>query len=117
MQDLQAIFLRIQQKKKKKKDLTKAYKDALLTSQEYVEVKEELDRLREKKKGIEASIKSMFANELIEIDDLKLDIKSDEELMSDIAITQITQGTPIEIKDEHEQEYEPVINVKFKKIK
>ena len=50
-----------------------------------------------------------------QIQDLKIDIESDQEMLNDIAMLKYTKGEPIEIKDKYDNEYEPVFSVKFKK--
>ena len=116
MQDIQEIFNRIQEAKKKKKDLESAYKDALSTSQEYQELKDKLVAMREKKKQIEVAIKEQFSGELIKIDDLKIDIASDMEMLTDIAMTQLMKGETVEVTDQYDNEYEPIFKVSFKKV-
>lgn len=115
MQDLQEVFQRLQENKKKLKDLKASYRDALLTSQQYVEVSDELKVLKEKKKEIENVTRGQFAAEFMQIEDLKIDLASDMELISDIALTQIMKGETVAVKDEYENEYEPIIKVNFKK--
>ncbi len=115
MQDIQEIFSRVQVNKKKLKDLNTSYKDALKNSQEYQELQEQAKLTREKMKTIKMAINDQFANELIEIEDLKIDIQSDMELASDIAMTTIMKGETIEIRDEYDNEYEPIFKVTFKK--
>ena len=117
MQQLQEVFARVQVAKKKKKDLETAYKDALSSSLEYQEIGEKLKTLRERKKQIEITIKDQFSGELTKIDDLKIDIASDMEMMTDIAIGQLMKGETVEVKDENENTYEPVFKVSFKKSK
>jgi hypothetical protein len=116
MQDIQEIFSRVREAKKKMKDLKEAYKDALETSQAYQETNESLKTLREKKKQIERVTKEQFSGELTQIDDLKIDIASDMELLSDIALTKFMKGEEIEITDEYDNSYEPVFRVNFKKV-
>jgi predicted nucleic acid-binding Zn-ribbon protein len=117
MLPLQEVFIRVQAAKKQKKDLETAYKDALKTSLEYQEIDEKLKTLRERKKQIEATIREQFSGELTKIEDLKIDIASDVEMMSDIAMTQLMKGETVEVKDEYENSYEPVFKVNFKKTK
>lgn len=117
MQDIQAIFQRVEENKKKMKDLKESYKDALSTSQQYKESTEELNVLKEKKKEIENTLKGQFASEFMQIEDLKIDVASDQDLMSDIALTQVMQGGQVMVKDQYENEYEPVFKVAFKKTK
>ena len=115
MQNIQEIFARIQKNKKKMKDLKSSYSEALRTVQEYVEMMEKLKTLREKKKQIENTIRQDFHNEFQQIEDLKIDLESDQELLNDLAMTQIMKGETVAVTDEYEQSYEPVFKVNFKK--
>lgn len=117
MQQLQEVFNRIQENKKKKKDLETAYRDALAGSLEYKEIKEKMETLRARKKEIEVTIKDQFSGELTKIDDLKIDIASDAEMLTDIAMTQLVKGETVEVKDAYENTYQPVFKVSFKKAK
>jgi len=116
MQDIQEIFIRIEEAKKKLKDLKVVYKDALSVSGEYTEIVEQAKTLREKKKSIEMAVKEQFSAEIIQIEDLKIDIASDQELLSDIAMTKFMKGETVEVSDKFENQYEPVFAVKFKKV-
>lgn len=116
MQNIQEIFVRIQENKKKLKDLKSMYKDALAGAQEYQEILDKMKTLRERKKQIENTIKQDFASELTKMDDLKIDLLSDQEMISDAAITQMMKGETVAVTDEYQNEYEPSFSVKFKKI-
>ncbi len=115
MQNIQEVFARIQKNKKQLKDLKSAYSDALKNVQEYVEVLEKLKTLREKKKQIENTVRQDFATEFQQIEDIKIDIESDQEMLNDIALTQVMKGETVAVTDEYEQNYEPIFLVKFKK--
>jgi predicted nuclease with TOPRIM domain len=115
MQDIQEIFNRIQQAKKKQKDIMAAFKDALASSTEYQDTNENLKNLRTKKKQVEITIREQFSSEFTKLDDLKIDIESDTELLSDIALTKVMKGEGVEITDEYGNKFEPVFRVKFKK--
>ncbi|MFA5211665.1 MAG: hypothetical protein WC414_04210 [Patescibacteria group bacterium] len=116
MQDIQEIFNRVQDSKRKQKEIRKIYKDALDNVGEYREAVEKMKSLRETKKRIETTIREQFASEMTKFEDLKIDIESDNQLLSDIALAKVSKGEVIEIKDQDENEYEPIFNVKFKKI-
>jgi len=116
MQDLQEIFNRIQENKKKLKDLRDAYKEALKGSESYIEAEENLKVAREKKKTIETEMKNNFSSEFVQMDDLKIDIASDQEMINDIAMTMIMKGETVSVNDKYENEYEPLFTVKFKKV-
>lgn len=115
MADLQEIFSRMTEIKKKQKDIRSAYKDALATSLEYQEIGEKLKTLREKKKQIEASTKQQFASEFTKLDDYAIDLASDQELLTDAAVTKLMKGETVEVVDEYNNTYQPVFAVKFKK--
>ena len=116
MQDIQEIFNRIQESKKEQRDIRKMYKDALDGVQEYQEIQEKIKSLREKKKRIEITIKEQFGSEFTKLEDLKIDIESDTQMITDIALTKITKGETVEVTDENQNEYEPMFSVKFKKV-
>ena len=112
---LQEIFLRIQEKKKKRRESRRVYKDLLDASSQYQQVMDEVAALREKKVQIMTAIQSECADELAKVEALSSDIATDEVLLTDMAMTQYIKGESITIKDEYANSYEPVFGVKFKK--
>ena len=116
MQDIQEIFTRLQEAKKKQKDLKSAYNDALKSAQEYQEILDKAKTLRERKKQIEQTIKEQFSGELTKLEDVKIDIASDVELLSDIALTQVMKGETVQVTDSYNNSYEPLFVVRFKKV-
>ncbi len=114
-QELPDVFKRIQDKKKEQRELKTMYRDALSTSGEYQEALKELADLKVKKKKIESGIQADFKEEFDKLEGLKLNIAGDNQLLSDLAIHQLTSGEPINIIDENKVEYEPVFTVRFKK--
>lgn len=115
MQNPQEIFAKIQDIKKQMKDIRDSYKDALQNTQTYMDAEEELKKSREKKKAVEKGIKDQFASELMQLEDLKIDLASEMEMLNDIALTKMMKGESVEIEDEYGNSYEPIFSVKFKK--
>lgn len=115
MQNIQEVFLRIQENKKKLKDLKSSYKEALESAVGYKDVVDQLKVLREKKKQIETMVKQDFSSEFTQMEDLQIDIQSDQEMLSDIALSQVMKGETVSVKDQYENDYEPIFAVKFKK--
>ena len=113
MANLQSIFDRVQDLKKEQRDLKRDYRDSLAGSAQYQEVIEKIKVLREKKVVIEEGYKKDFP----QLDKLKNNIESDIEMLSDIALNHLVKGESIKIIDAYENQYEPIFNVKFKKIK
>ncbi len=117
MPQLQEIYDRIKQFKEEQKIIRDAYKNELSNNAEYQELKDELDSLKQKKKEIEAEIKRGMNNDFIKLEDLKLDIDTDNEMMSDLAFNKLVKGETVEIVDEFGQKYIPIFRVKFEKEK
>ena len=115
MDKLQEVFNRIQESKKEQRKIKSSYREALASSVQYKKITDELKELKLKKKEIEESIRADFHNEFTKLDDLKIDLESDYELLSDIALTQLMKGETVKVTDEYETNYEPVFSVKFKK--
>jgi hypothetical protein len=116
MKTVQEIFDRLQEKRKTVNVVRSKFKEELSASVEYGRIKEEMDRLRAKKKQYELSTKQQAGANFARIDELALAIRQDAQLLSDIALTAVMKGEPIAVKDERAQ-YEPVFTVRFKKSK
>jgi len=114
-QNLQEVFKRIQEKKKEQSELKKMYRDALSINGGYQELLEELEELKLKKKKLEAGVQADFKEEFDKIEGLKLNIAGDAQILSDLALTQLTSGQEVKIVDENKVEYEPIFTVRFKK--
>jgi len=116
MKDLQEVWSRLQKTKRKQKEIRTAYKDALVNNADYGKIVEDLKTLREKKKQIEADTRRDFSSEFNELETLKADAETDQELLSDIALNTFVKGETVRITDEFNNNYEPVFVVKFKKV-
>ena len=115
MTKLKYIFNQIKEKKDQMKDLKVVCKDVLTSSEEYKAIEEQMKALREKKKRVVQMANDQCAAEITKIEDLKIDIESDQEMLNDIAITKYAKGELIELTDKYDNTYEPVFSVKFKK--
>lgn len=116
IQEIPVIFKRIQDNKKESRELKKSYRDALSVDANYQELLTELEALKIKKKQLEASIKDSFKEEFDRLEGLQLNIASDNQLISDLAIKKLSSGELIKLVDDNQVEYEPIFNVKFKKL-
>ncbi len=114
MKKLEEVYKRLQESKKRRRDINKMYKDELSQNTRYQEVVEEMAKFREEKKSIENEIKSS-SRDYKELDDLKIDIQTDQELLSDIALTMYVDKEQVEIIDEYENKWYPLFKVTFKK--
>lgn len=116
MQEIQKIFDDIQEFKKKRKEIGKEYRDALTQSSGYEELKDDLKKLREKKKLLESGVQSEMGSRWEEFETAKNEIESLDEMLTDIALTNLMDGKSINLKDKNNVEYEPQYKITFKKI-
>jgi len=112
---LQELLNEIRTKKNRKKELSKSFKDELAQHERYTALKEEMDTLKAEKKSIENSVREGSPKESAELEDLSTEIKADEELLSDMAMSLIMKNESVELVDENQSRYVPVLSVKFKK--
>jgi len=115
MQNVQEVFNKIREMKKEQKDLRDMYKDALVQTDEYEEIVEKIKELREKKKAIETRIQAQLGRSYEKLEDLKLEVDSQKEMLNDIAISTLMKGETVVAKDEFDNVSEPVWKVNFKK--
>lgn len=115
MPDLKDVHERIRSIKKEKKQLSEIFRDALAQSKSYQEVLDELKELKAKKLRLEAQIYEDFSSELEKAERLSENLKTDTQLLSDMALTKFMKGETVEIVDEYDMKYEPVFKVTFKK--
>lgn len=115
-QEIPEIFKRIQDNKKESRELKKDYRDSLSVNANYQELLTELETLGIKKKKLESGVRDSFKQEFDRLDGLKLNIASDNQLISDLAIGKLSAGELIKLVDDNQVEYEPIFNVRFKKI-
>lgn len=116
MKAVQEIFNKIREKQKEQKIIRQIYKDVLTNSKEYQDIITELDELKIKKKRVEAILKSELKSEIEKLESIKIDIESNKELLSQASLTKILKGEALSLEDEHNNKYEAVFNVNFKKI-
>jgi len=114
MSKLEEVYRRLNENKKKRRGINKMLKDELEHHPRFQEITEEMRALRDEKKGIEQDVRAS-AKEFRELDDLKIDIDTDQEVISDLALNKYVKGETVEIKDEYDQTWYPVFKVSFKK--
>ncbi len=117
MSQLNEVFRRLQEQQKSQRDLKKMYRDALSINGNYQAAVDELEALKIKKKQIEAAVKADLKEEFDKLEGLKLNIAGDKQMLSDIALTQLTKGEEVKVVDDNKVEYEPVFTVRFQKVK
>lgn len=115
MNNLQDVFVTIQEGKKKQRELRAMYREAQQKSPDYQDIVAEIKVLQEKKKTIEQKLKSEFSQELEKLDQLKQEMKEEHEKLVALAMSHIAKGEVMRVIDSYNNIYDPVIKVSFKK--
>ncbi len=113
--ELQEIFKHIQEMKKEQKEIKKEYRDVLVQNLDYEKSVEELEKAREKKMMFEQKAKESLGKRYERYEELSDEIKANQEMLSDIAMTTLMDGKTVEAVDEYGNKYEPIFAVRFKK--
>lgn len=113
---VQEVYNDIRENKKEQKNIRREYKDALLSADEYEETVEKMKELREKKKQIENIIQSRMGARWDELEMLKAKAAEKEEMLTDIAMNDLMSGKTVAVKDEFDNDYEPVYKISFRKV-
>lgn len=115
---LQLFFDKVIENENKAKDIKRMIKDSLLSSQQFVELSEQRKKITDKLKQTKEIILSDYNKELDKLEDLKVEVEHDKLLISDKALNDLMKGKAIDpLEDKDGNKYEPIISVKFKKIK
>lgn len=116
MNELQTVFRRMEETRRKQKEIRAMYKDQLNGNQEYQKIIDQLKELKEKKRMIENEIQNDMEAEFQKLDAYRMHLVNDAELLADLALNQLVSGETVEIVDENDQKYEPIFSVRFKKV-
>ena len=115
MANLEEVYHRIRDKKRQRAEIARMFKDELEGEPRYQEIVEKMKALQGEKKSIENAAYARASKDAEKLDLLKLDIKSDQEMLSDIAINMYTKGESVEVVDEFNTRWVPNFNVRFVK--
>lgn len=113
--ELQELFKNIQEMKKEQKEIKKEYRDVLAQNLEYQKAVEDLEKVKEKKLVFEQTAKDSLGKRYERFEELSDEIKANQEMLSDLAMTTLMDGKTVEAVDEYGNKYEPVFAVRFKK--
>ncbi len=115
MKDLQDVFNDLQNAKKEMKEIRKEYRDALSHDAEYETIVEKMKDMRELKKNHEIAAQQSMGKRWEELEDLKVEVKTMQEMLSDISLSTLMKGETVVVRDQYDALYEPVYTVSFRK--
>lgn len=113
MQNLQDVHARMRAKRKEQSEIKKMFKDSLAHDAHYQELLAQIKKLREEKKSIENAAWAQSRGDAEKLDLLSLDIKSDKQVISDIALNMYVAGQTVEVVDENQTRWVPNFSVTF----
>lgn len=115
MSTIQDTFFKIQDTKKKQREIRSVYREALSKSYDFQDITAQIKTLREKKKKIEDGIKSEYSRELDMLDDFAEALKTEQDRISDMVLTSLAKGEIIKVRDMRNTAYDPIVKVVFRK--
>lgn len=101
--------------KKERKGIKDGFKDELAHHDTYQKIIEQMETMRSEKKSIETQVRESSPADSRKLEDFEMEIKANEELMSDLAFNLLMANRTVELKDEYDNRYVPHFSVKFKK--
>ncbi len=115
MSTIQDTFFKIQDTKKKQREIRSVYREALSKSYDYQDITAQIRTLREKKKKIEDGIKSEYSRELDMLDEFAESLKVEQDRISDMVLSSLAKGEIIKVRDMRNTAYDPIVKVVFRK--
>ena len=116
MSELQDIFNKMLEFKKEQRHLKAVYRDSLTNYKGYKEITDKIKTLKDEKKQIEDVCKEQCSKELDQAEKLKFEIEADKETLNDMVLNKLVKGENVSLKDQYENEYEPIFNFRFRKV-
>ncbi len=117
MKDIQEIFNELQELKKETKEIRKDYRNILAQDPEYQSILDDMEEFKINKKAMETEAKLSLGSTWEKLEDNKQKIKDLEQILTDVAMTNLMDGKTVEVRDEWDNLFEPVYKINFKKSK
>lgn len=114
MQNAQEVYNRILETKQKIKDIKAELKGYYQDIPEYVDLEEKLKDLRAKRKRVTLSVDNQHPDLITKLEDLKIDLASDKEMLNDIVVSTVMKGETVELQNQYQQAVLPIFSVTLK---
>ena len=112
---LQLVFNEADEKRNNLAILKRGIKDQLESLTNFSEITDQLQKWQQKKKELIESVMNDNKADIEKIESLELELKSQKQMISDIALRDYLNGDKIEIVKPDGAIMEPVFTVKFRK--
>ncbi len=117
MKDIQEIFNELQGLKKDVGETRKDYRNILTQDPEYQSLLDDMEEFKINKKAIEESARTSLGSTWEKLEENVQNIKDLEQIITDVAMTNLMDGKTIEVRDEWDNLFEPIYKINFKKAK
>jgi uncharacterized coiled-coil DUF342 family protein len=117
MKDIQEIFNELQGLKKDVSETRKDYRNILTQDPEYQSILDDMEEFKINKKATEESAKTSLGSSWEKLEENVQKIKDLEQIITDVAMTNLMDGKTVEVRDEWDTLYEPIYKINFKKAK
>lgn len=112
---LQEVYNELAELKEERKKLKEAIRDELKHHERYAQVADELATLKNEKKMIEVQVREAAPSDATRLDEIAVELKSNEELLSDLAFNLLMKNETVELTDQYANRFVPQFIVRFKK--
>lgn len=115
MATIREVIDRLEANKQERKILKETIAQALEANGPWVKARDEVREEKARLKQIEMRVLTDYAGEVEQLEKLNLEIKNDNEVLSDMALTLFMKGENIEIENKGKK-WKPEIKVLFKQM-
>lgn len=112
---MQDVFISVQEKKKKQRELRSIIRDAYAQSGEYQDIVAELKTVREKKKTFEQQVTARYSSEIEQLERIKSELKEEHEKLISMTLAHLAKGEIVKVLDSYNTVYDPVLKISFRK--
>jgi len=113
---IREVYNRVQDNKALLKELNASKRDILSTHQPFVELQEKISKLRKELKALEGQLMVTNMVDIDQMTNLKIDIKTDEDMLKDLALSLLMNNEQVELVDKYDNKLIPELRVAFKKV-
>lgn len=115
MKNLQEEWSKLEAIKADLKRAQKEMKTYYEQEEVWPELQEQQKQISTQKKAVKQSVHNRYPDLAVYIEDKKIDLASQREMVNDIAFSQMLKGETVEVQDQYEQIQIPLFTVKFQK--
>ena len=110
----QKIFTQLEENKAKLSDIKKEFLLLYRNVNGFEDFEMERRELNSKMRDIKIQVHAIHQNLFLQMEDLKIDIASDKEMLNDIILSKLMKGESVTVENKFNQEMLPLFSVNMK---